>query len=386
MAGYRTGNTGENPGDKPPPPNRSLSFRDLMALIYGGNVDDCGFPLPYQQGNGSEWLEKFMKAKDCAVPTGPKDVLTTGAPIPGISISHNSVMANFTEGNSQEIYKQNLILALGMAVCAMGNKQMREQGVEIVANSPTEAIFLTIAASYLGLPLKNPNPQIVEKLEEYRQQIGADDIWEEFAQIMRDTPKTTPILPDGTEFDDIGKDNDTAPDENDNREQKAPKQETLHDIPPSPLSEAERKAIEQLIETQNKTDRVLHDIHRTLEGTVSEAPVSPETANKDDAINPDTEDDKSLHCVFNREISGDAAPFLKAEGIDEQTYRKVSEAIIKEQNAKKGTLDKLRRDFNLTGSQMRGIVKAMDEEGLTVCKPGKPRTVNYDAEGQPKAP
>ena len=296
------------------------TFRELMAIVYGGSPEDIDFVLPNLPDNGADWLDKFSKSPECPTPTGFKSVLVTGTPVAGIAIHHNKVKGVINPAKSQDgSYKEGLFTAMSMALCAMGHKDMRERGATMETKTPEEMVFLMIAADYVGLKIKNRHPEIDRQLAAYKEQLRADDIWKEFTALMHQdrTPESAPPV------------------------QKA--------LPPTEDNDHES-------------------------GTASESGPEEELST-----------DNTLTSVFNRDIDSKARPYLDTENIDEETYKNVSKAIIQEQKATGAALDKVKKDFNLTGNKMRSIVKAMDTEGLTHMT-GKGRMVRYDAEGQPKAP
>ena len=69
-----------------------------------------------------------------------------------------------------------------------------------------------------------------------------------------------------------------------------------------------------------------------------------------------------LDNFVSRKIEADVLQSLQGSKVDEDTYRKITEDVIKTQNA---TLKSLRENFNLTGTEASAVAQAMDKEGIT---------------------
>lgn len=109
----------------------------------------------------------------------------------------------------------------------------------------------------------------------------------------------------------------------------------------------------------------------------------------EETTEPEVSPKPTLTEIFNREVPRNVKTLLTLNKIDENDYKKISEAVIKDDDARGKTLkEKYKDDFNLTHKQLDNIVKAMDEEGITSKpeRPGQARAVNYDEHGQPKNP
>lgn len=328
--------------DAKPGQNRQdlLNFRKLLAIICGCEECDLDFPLRGLPDNGGEWLDHFKKAETCADPTCKGEHLVTGWPVPDIDICLHKVTGKIDPRRSPQ---QNLFTALAMATLAMAQKDMRENGAFMEAKTAEEMIYLMIAAEYLGLRIKNPNPEILASLDKYKQQLKADDIWQNFVAVMReDAPAAAP------------------------QEAKADAADTA--VP------AEETQTAQTAEP----------------ATAAEKPVEtpPPQAEKDAPAEPAQEETGGeLTQIFNRKIAPEARLHLEAEKIDEELYKHISEAIIRDQDARGASVrEKYKEKYNLTSVQLRGIFKAMDAEGITSVSPGKPRTLHYGPNGLPLEP
>lgn len=411
--------------DKKKKTEQGLSFKELLAIVYGCDPYDCNYSLPRMGGKCDAWLDQFSKAENCNIPSGPQSTLVTGAPIADIRIRHNEVAGVV---DAEKSPRDNLMTALAMATCAKAHKNMRKSGARIEGRTPQEKIYLMIAAEYVGLKLQKVDPKLKKQMEQIKAQIKADDIWRDYRDIMdgkapaspeaeQHTAEEAPKADDKPEADKAQEPllalPPPKPSEQDleNGQEQEPEKltqifnrEIAADAKPfleaSKIDEKTYKALsEAIIRDQDArgsmvkerykdkyglTESQLQDVLKAMdaEGLTTVHPGKPRAINYD---RNGIERARELTQIFNREIAADAKPFLTAAKIDEDTYKALSKAIIRDQDARESAIKERYKDqFNLTGKQIRNVLKAMDAEGLTSTQPGKPRAINYSHNGAPK--
>ncbi len=174
MAGYTGTNTGQNS-------QKDLSFRELMALLYGQGIDECGFPIkntnpPVQS---ADWLDKFEKNSGSATNKLIGDLPLLNPSVTGIEITNNEVKGDLTGKPEERLFK-----AFAMGVTAMASKNMRDGGVTIDGDTVIEQAFLLIAAHFLGLKVNNETPEMQKKAQEIAQSTDISALWKEFSSQM----------------------------------------------------------------------------------------------------------------------------------------------------------------------------------------------------------
>lgn len=328
MASYDTTGQQDDQTDKNREKRRNqgpMTFKELMCLVCGQDVDCCGCPIPNYSDDIADWLDKFRKANSCKTPTQLSDTLIAELMLPGHAITGINISSNKVNGNLDgATYPEKFFKAFAMATIAAGNENMRNNGVDISGDTPEEMVIMFLAASYLGLKVMNADDQIKAQAQQAHQQMSGK-LWEDFKQAMHD------YKPPVEKYESEDSEHDTQPEE---------------DEKPDDSTEAENKQESE-----------------------------------------ETPDAESLTDIFNRQIPDNIKAKLQSAKVAPEVYQHISDDIVKTQDARRNTLAQKYKDaFNLTHAQLDNIVKAMDEEGITSLQHGNRRVINFNSDGKPKAP